>query len=192
MTLPIKFLAGDPYQPIDPKLGQGRTSVFAVLDRAAQLGGARPAYRYAWAEQPMLAGAIWTLGSMALIGGVWPTLLGFLVGAGFGPVNEDTGLRNLRGVRATDNGLKKATARLDEILESIAEYQAELGLSDAGTEPLPDEAAVQALPPAIRELSAGPLEQTAAPPAEGEKDFGGEFYPTVVHHETPHINITDL
>jgi hypothetical protein len=108
MTLPIKFLAGDPYQPIDPKLGSGRTNVFAVLDRAGQLRGARPAYRYAWAEQPMLAGAIWTLGSMALIGGVWPTILGFLVGAGFGPVNEDTSLRNLRGVRTSDNGLNKA------------------------------------------------------------------------------------
>jgi hypothetical protein len=78
------------------------------------------------------------------------------------------------------------------LLESIAEYEAELGLSDEGTEPLPDEAAVRAPPSAIRELSAAPLEQGAPGKAEAEKDFGGEFYPTVVHHETPHISVNDL
>jgi hypothetical protein len=116
---------------------------------------------------------------------VWHwTLIGSLVGAvlafaGPGP------LRN----RSAD---KIRTISQHDFEEAVAEDEAELGLSDEVKEPLPDEAAVWAPPPAIRELSAAPLEPNAAAKAEAEKDFGGEFYPTVVHHETPHISITEL
>jgi hypothetical protein len=186
MTLPVKFLAPEPYHAINPKLADAKT-VFAALDAAGKLAGLRQAqssaYRYAWQEQPILAGALWIAGSMALIGGIWPAVLGFLVGAGFGPVNEDSGFGELSR-RETDQLMKKSLARMDELLESIAEYEAEMGLRDEAPAPTPD-VAVAAAAPAVRQLSAGPLEQSSPAPAEADKDFGGEFYPTEIHHDAP-------
>jgi hypothetical protein len=184
MTLPVKFLAPDPYHAINPKLANGKSAtVFAALDAARRLSdGQSPAYRYAWQEQPMLAGCLWIAGSIALVGGIWPAVLGFLIGAGFGPINQDSGFGDLSCGPADKLRQKKAEARVDELLDSIAEYEAELGLADEGAPPT---LVAVATAPAIRQLGAGPLEQAQAPPADADKDFGGEFYPTEVHHDPP-------
>jgi len=182
MTLPIKFLAPDPYRAISPNLADEKT-VFAALDAARRLsGGQSPAYRYAWQEQPLLAGTLWVAGSMALIGGIWPAVLGFLVGAGFGPINQDSGFGDLSRGESGKLRLKKAEARLDELLASIVAYEAGL---DGASEDEAEEQKTDRLVPAIRELSAAPLEPSVAAAAEVDKDFGGEFYPTEVHHDPP-------
>jgi hypothetical protein len=109
-------------------------------------------------------------------------VLGFLVGAGFGPINQDSGLGDLSRGESGKLRLKKAEARLDELLASIVAYEAGL---DGASEDQAEEQKTDRLAPAIRELSAVPLKPSVVETAEADKDFGGEFYPTVVHHDPP-------
>ena len=41
-------------------------------------------YRYAWWNLPTAAAAIWGGGAVLLIGGIWPTLVSLMIGAGLG------------------------------------------------------------------------------------------------------------
>src|SRR5207237_890076 len=56
---------------------------FDALNR--KYGSGTVKYRYCWWERPGAMLAIYPAAGLVLIGGVWPTVLGLLIGAGLGP-----------------------------------------------------------------------------------------------------------
>ena len=46
-------------------------------------------YQFAWWEVPKYQYAIWTAGCLVVIGGIWPTIINLLIGAGLGPKKKE-------------------------------------------------------------------------------------------------------
>lgn len=180
MISPVKFLANDPYHPVNPQLALVKiTTVFDALDAPRRLSAGVVAYRFAWHEQPLIAGLIWMVGSIALIGGLWPAVLGFLVGAGFGPVQHYCGVQSLWRLEI-ETRLKMAQNRVHELLALIAQYEANLAASRELSTPFTEAARPDLVHP---NLTSKPLEKAVPLPGASDRDFHGRFYPTEIHHE---------
>ncbi|MDB5292875.1 MAG: hypothetical protein JWL69_4116, partial [Phycisphaerales bacterium] len=118
----------------------------------------------------------WTAGTTLLIGGLWPLVLRRLTGPL--PIPERPA-----PVMAIPSSAPAANlAADDDLLELVHNLEADLP-------PAVESCAAKnvATPPApLRTLSAAPLETAvAAPQQEDEKDYRGEYYPTVVHAKSP-------
>ncbi len=141
-------------------------------------------YRYAWWGEPRLAMGLWALGSVVVVGGIWPTVLNLLVGAGYSrprPAPEpEYDLSRFKG----EPPLAAVAAPADD--SRLAELEAKL-LSDLET----DEADRRKEPPARpkdpSKLTGGPLSPAQGGAANGEssKKFDGEFYPVARSAPSP-------
>jgi hypothetical protein len=139
-------------------------------------------YHYAWWKQKSLGGAAGMAAGLVLIGGVWPTVLGLLAGAGFGrPPRPEKAYDLDRFSHAPDPAKPAAASASPEqdaalhhhIEELEDELLANLRRSDAirREEPLEDERPV-------RDLKTSPLEPAPVADKKGEDvEFTGEFYP---------------
>ncbi len=140
-------------------------------------------YRYVWWREPVWTYTLWTGGAVLLIGGVWPTILNLLVGAGYGrpPRQEEDYDLSRFGRGKPELAAAAATPEMDsEELDAVTRaYEARLGESaDAESDEAPDTA--DAPSTEIRQLKAEPLPEDVPPlrPQEEEdKEFVGEFYP---------------
>jgi hypothetical protein len=182
MASPVKFRAGDPYVPMNPALKNATdSSIFGVLDAASKLPGGRGlSYRYAWQERPIVFASIWVLGFMAMIGGVWPVVLGSLVAAGFGPLPEEKGGHLPPGRSQERERFKRAMADADALLALIEGYETDLEKTADGAAPQVVNGSSSPAP-VIAKLT-GDATAAPAPAAPGEpQEFGGEFYPTEAH-----------
>ena len=150
-------------------------------------------YRYVWWREPTWAYILWIGGAVVLIGGIWPTLLNLLVGAGLGrPPREPKDEYDLSrfGKGRPDPVVESAISEVDpEALDEVTRaYESNLGeLADeaAPAESTPGEDA--GLTP-VRPLTASPADDPLPPTTaqeEEEKEFAGEFYPVArpVHHK---------
>lgn len=168
--------------PADPN----RTIVSALSEMAAK--NPEIHYRYAWWEEPRWSYAIWTGGALAVIGGIWPTVLSLLVGAGFGPKvkekeydldrfgkseageEEDPTVKPEKKEMSDDDKANLA-AQLDKLEKNI-------GTAAVMTDvPAPGNAQTDNGPVPIRQLSGGPVEVAAVAKEEENKEYKGEFYP---------------
>lgn len=150
-------------------------------------------YQYLWWREPTWAYILWTGGAVVLIGGVWPTLLNLLVGAGFGrPPREPKDEYDLSrfGKGRPDPVVQAAKPEIDpEALDEVTRaYEANLG-DLADQDAAADAASAQEAGPApVRPLTAAPADDPLPPithQEEEEKEFVGEFYPVArpVHHK---------
>ena len=181
MASPVKFRTRDPYIPLNPcRETRAARASSACSMPPANSPGLGTSYRYAWQERPIVFGLIWVLGSMAMIGGVWPIVLGFLVAAGFGPLPEEKGGHLSAGRSDGREVLRRAMADADALLALVEGYETDL------------EKATDVAAPRVVSAPSSPAsamvkltgEAAAAPPlaAPGEpQEFGGEFYPTEAH-----------
>jgi len=151
-------------------------------------------YRVAWEENTTIVFAIWMGGAAFVIGGIWPSFVGLLIGAGFGRRREKEEEYDLSRFKGTKSKAKAKTwkpaspAVTDEDMQRLHALEAQLEKSLAGglkrdAPAVPVGAA--AAPAPVRQLSAGPLETAAVPKkSEPSKVFGGtagDFYPTEVY-----------
>ncbi len=136
-----------------------------------------------WRERPWIY-TFWTGGAVLLVGGVWPTVLSVLVGAGFGrpPREKEEYDLSRFGKGKSEASAQPAAPAVDaEELEAVTRAY-EAGLAGEGEgEAMPAEADAETAgsPPEIRKLTITPLEE-APPilkPPEEEKEYVGEFYP---------------
>jgi hypothetical protein len=182
------FYAETPFKPTQDRPAQpnpDETIITYLKSIQGKYPGAK--FTYAWWREPKWTYTIFTLGSVLLIGGVWPSLIGLLVGAGFGRPKKAEAEPEYDLSRF---GKQKAIAAIpvakrmnDEDEEKLRALEEELerNLSAARSErPATPIAAAQ---PQIRKLSSAPLEaapvQQAKP--QDEKQYAGEFYPTIAH-----------
>lgn len=185
----LKKVAG--YKP--PGSGEYRDvrAYFDELNR--KYGGAAVRYRYAWWETPAAIATIYPLAGLVLIGGVWPTVLGLMVGMGLGrkrSAEEKVDLSKYKG-----DAKAKALEGRREMNESergqLAALEAELErrLDGFGTEgaaaPAGEQVVVEKPKPGVAVLAAASAveEKAAEEKPVKAKTFGGDFYPTEIHHE---------
>jgi hypothetical protein len=176
----VLFAAPKPYQPLGGSRGAARPDVGQYL---GELAGSNPAvtgFRYAWWREPAANLTLWALGGAALVGGVWPTLLRFLVGAGLGPKRLEPAydLGRFHGgpepAEAPAGPTEQESAHLRELEEAMLRG---LAAQSAGADQ-PRAADAPATPSCVPVLQ--PVSEAAAAPvgAEAEaKEYQGEFYP---------------
>jgi hypothetical protein len=174
-----------PFKPFAPIAGAVARPNYTVRD---YLNDAHVNFRYAWWKEPKTLIALWTVGSTVLIGGVWPTVLNLLVGAGFGrrqPKEPDYDLGRFKSepgpagpAATTPDG-----AALEEHVRKLEEELA--GSLSAGVSAAGQDQANESKPAPA--LLAAPVEAPAAAGDE-DKEYQGEFYPVARphHQETQH------
>jgi prepilin-type N-terminal cleavage/methylation domain-containing protein/prepilin-type processing-associated H-X9-DG protein len=156
-------------------LGQGPVEGFSVRDFLISESAANPSIGFssAWWESPGGAIAVGAVGGAVVIGGVWPVVLSFLVGAGFGGKKKDPDydLSRFKSERAQEV-TKEMT---DEERRHLEELEAEMmaGLASAGEPPpVPKSGGSQG----VKQLA---MEEAASAPvvAEDDRAYAGEYYP---------------
>ena len=169
------YLATVPYRPL------GARSAGTVLEFLQQLRNSdNVQYRYAWWWWAVTPMSIWLLGSLVLIGGVWPTVINVLAFGSLARPRDEKGvsLLHVKQPPPVQRSIPSfASSHLDELDK---ELENKLISAPETTE----QAAQQGAPKA---LSAGPLEPVAGPAVADDREFGAEkddFYPTERHR--PH------
>lgn len=175
------MVANTPYvSKLDPLDNGTDASIVNFLERA---GKANPAmsWHYAWWAEPQWQYALWTLGSVIVIGGAWPTVLNVLVGAGFGPKKKEKKYdldRFGKYKEQEKGGEKKVITAEDQAKVEAVAAKLEEELGGFGTEGASTTAgAGAAAQAAARKLDGGPVEQVAVQQDDEDKEYKGEFYP---------------
>jgi prepilin-type N-terminal cleavage/methylation domain-containing protein len=179
------FAAPRPYRPLNSTVDASDDTIANYLTSMAS-GHPNLTYRVAWWAKPAVTLGLWSAGGMVVIGGIWPTLLGLLVGAGFGRKRpeDDYDLSRFNGGPEQKAAAKKGLSPEDEARILALEQEMLRGLreqTDGAPAPAPPTS-----PKPVRNLGqpAEPIPMPQRP--EDEKDFFGEFYPVAhPHHDQP-------
>jgi hypothetical protein len=145
------------------------------------------AYKVAWIETPKAAYWIYTTGGFLLIGLVWPSLLNFLIVAGYGrPRTAKDEQADRKPSKPTAAQAKPGVTQdqMDQLDQLEAELEAKLREGASATPAAAPQTAPVAAPVPV--LSAGPMEAPKASPQSQQKRKGygadqGDYYPTEVH-----------
>ncbi|HRK31395.1 MAG TPA: hypothetical protein PLD59_09975 [Tepidisphaeraceae bacterium] len=163
---------------------------YSIVDELAarQKRNAKIEYTYvAWAGKAWVY-AICTGGSFLLIGVIWPTVLAFLQGAGFGPAAKPRSddRWDLSKSPSSKPSPVKATVRgptqqdIEQLAEVTGQYERSVGSMHIAPARAPagGAASVASASQPERKWETGPVEtvQIAETPKE-EHEYGGEFYP---------------
>jgi len=192
--VPAQFIATVPYKPM-MNAPASMTAQFTLADYLANLQKRDGAvsYAYGWWKEKTATIAIWTIATVAVIGGIWPTFLNLIVGAGLGGSREKKKKEDYFDRFSHHREPEKAAAkvvgdaerqRLDDMNRALEQRLASAGVfeQERDLETEEEEAAV-------RKLQAGPLEVAQAikqPGDDDEIEVKGEFYPVLIHHKKGH------
>lgn len=180
------FLAEEPFKPT---LNRSKTadSNLNIRDHVAALAQkpeyAHLSYNYAWWTEPRWIYAIWIGGTVLVVGGVWPTIINLLIGAGFGRKREkdpDYDLDRFKGEEAAKPIPATVLSETDQ--DKLAALEASLTASLQPSGAGSSEPGAAPSEPEIRKLAGGPAESTTSEKKE-QKDYKGEFYPVVRKNE---------
>jgi len=177
---PVAYMADTPY-----KAGVWRgesdehPNIREYLKKAKE---ANPAvgFKYAWYREKWAVYTLWMGAAVLLIGGVWPSVVSLMVGAGLGFQKEDKGpdydLDRFKSEAEKKAGKKEpSAAELQHLHELEDELERKLAAQQAGL-PIPED---QPAPTAaaVKKLDGGPLEQQAPAGPGEEHEYKGEWYP---------------
>lgn len=199
--VPFYYYASVPYKPAlpvpdAPALGANAT----VMDylKEAQCANKLLQFRYAWELENNWFIALWCIGGVVVIGGIWPTVLNILLGAGLGrPPKSESEKENEAYLKRFGKGSTKAKPVLaakgptNEDMQQLDAMNAAMEgeLADAGifataasAEASSSDSSVAA---AVVPLNAGPTPvapQGERREGETEEEFrkrfaAGDFYP---------------
>jgi len=183
---PVAYMADTPY-----KAGAWRNdneehpSVREFLkSMQANNPNAEISFRYAWYREAWAIYLLWTGAALLLIGGVWPSVISLMVGAGLGFQKEDKGPEyDLERFKAEADAKKAAghvatPEELAHLAELEADLEKRLAAQRAGL-PMPEDEEV--VPAASKKLDGGPLEALVDNRPAEEHEYKGEFYPVDRH-----------
>ncbi len=177
---PWSFVAETPYRATYNRAA-GADANETILTYLARLSktNANVKYSYAWWRTPPWTYTLWTAGSVLVIGGIWPTILNLLIGAGFGRRKEKDPEYDLDRFKGEEEKSAKKAGPTEEDMEQLRAVEA--GIENAlGIAPEPKPEIAPEPPKQVRSLIAPQPEVVAeAPkPEEKPKDYRGEYYPT--------------
>lgn len=193
----VPYVSGPPRSGAAPAVDTNRTVLTALTEMAAKNPAVK--FRYAWWQETRWAYALWMVGSVVAIGGIWPTIVNLLIGAGLGPKpkEKEYDLKRFErpaGAAAEDDALggkpapkvmsdeerDQLAAQLDKLEKSVNPGSL---LTDV---PAPVQGQKQG-PTPVRQLSGGPVEIQAPLSKEDEdKEYKGEFYPVAIPTHQKH------
>jgi len=182
---PVAFRAEMPYKAgLWRGGGEEHPDVLAYL-KQTQSATPELSYRYAWYRETWAIFALWTGASVLLIGGVWPSAVSLMVGAGLGLQREETGpdydLSRFKSEAEKSADKRELTPeQIAHLRELEAELERKLEAQRLGM-PVPEDQPAPAEATAPRALDAGPLEAAAIQKEQDEHDYKGEFYPVDRH-----------
>jgi hypothetical protein len=177
---PVAYMADTPY-----KAGQWRGEPeqhATVRDylKSVQANNADMSFKYAWYRETWAIFLLWTGASILLIGGVWPSIVSLMVGAGLGFHKEDEGPEyDLNRFKAEQDAKKEAghvatPAEVEHLRQLEAELERKLAAQAAGM-PMPEDEPEQAA--GVRKLDGGTLQPMAPEKPPEDHEYKGEFYP---------------
>lgn len=183
------FIAKIPFEPMN---GAVAATPDLTIDKylteiAGQASGLK--YNFGWWMMPKYAMMLGAFGGFVLIGGLWPSLINIMVGAGLGGKREpkqkdDKPLWAYKGKDAPVKAKPTVSAEQQQELADItAAYQQNVGdASPVGAPAAADTAA--APPPEVRKLESTTLAAAEAPrKEEDDLEIKGEYYPVLIHHQ---------
>lgn len=166
--------------PFDPAVRQGQGDPKeTILSYLAKAKASNPniSYRYAWWREPGPCYLLWTIGSVIVIGGIWPTIINLMIGAGFGRAKEeksDYDLDRFKGEEEKAAARKQPTAEQLAQLQRVEEqYRNSVG---AGTGERAGVGVAQT-EEEVMKLNGGPVEAHAVEQNKEDHEYRGEFYP---------------
>lgn len=186
-----KFIASIPYSPAN----RGRvtpTPDMTVQTYLNKLTEQYPHIKYStgWWLSPVNSVWVGALGGMLLIGGIWPTMLGLMSGAGFGrkynpKYKDDVPLWRMKS-RPSSTTARPTVSAADMAKVSNVANAYESNLAQFATAGHASTASGPTTEPEVRKLDARPLEEAKPlpnPDADDEIEVKGEFYPVMIHHK---------
>ena len=198
--IPAAIHLREPVNPSSRRVEGSDFTVRAYLDAVGAVTGSGKVYRYVWWAEPKWVYITWTAMTMLMVGGVWPLALSVLIGAGFGRRSEEGRLslwqqwkayRQEAGRRAkassSDSSQQKKTHSDAAGLtpQEMSRLNAmEAGLHDfliTGSGDAQNDTDAAPAAPAIRVLTAGPVDAPHLDQKPDDRSYGGTFYPTVAH-----------
>jgi hypothetical protein len=186
---PFSFWVRMPYKPQEnaPGDASATTTVQEYLAHVASQHD-HVTFRYAWWRETTAIYTICVLGAVAVIGGIWPIVINLLVGAGFGRRSEPDPEYDLsrfgQGQEESKAGKKEMTEADYDQLKAL-EAELERNLQPSGSGAAGQVGPGEGPPAAVRALSGVPLEASSLAQQQEDKDYAGEFYPTVAHAPKP-------
>ena len=190
---PVHFTAEIPFKVANIK---PTSDTYSIRDYLTEVKERFPdlTYRYAWWTQPRAQFGIWMGGAVLLIGGVWPSLVSLMIGAGLGrPHKEKTDDYDLerfsksKPTKAPEPvakpGLSAAEAqKLRDMQDQMEKDLAAAGMQmTSGGEPASAGASLTSSQ--VKVLAGTSVEPVAAPKTDDEpKEYKGEFYPVAKPH----------
>jgi hypothetical protein len=201
-----QLIAPVPYKPQSGPRGTGATGksadAFAVADYLKNVAQQNNAvrFRYGWESVRPVAMTAWTVGALVVVGGLWPTLLNVLVGAGLGGQREKKKKEDYfaRFSHAPDPAKAARPAVSDAERDRLAAMNARIEeqLKAAGvlTDPSDREDPEGKILAPVRKLEGGELQPVAPmrkPEDDDEIEVKGEYYPVLIHHHKKHADDKD-
>jgi len=177
---PVAYMADTPYKA---GVWRGESEQYGnVRAYLAKLKESNPdvAYKYAWYRETWAIYTLWLGASVLLIGGVWPSVVSLMVGAGLGISGEEKGpeydLERFKSEEAKKAAAAGPTAAdMQHLHELEDELEKKLAAQRAGM-PIPEDQPDQ-VPAAAKKLDGGPLENLAPDKPAEEHEYKGDFYP---------------
>lgn len=173
-------------KPPDPPGG-----LLDYLRLATDAKGQHISFTYAWWRQPRVAIIAWTLLSVVVIGGIWPTVVNLIAfHSVFRPKQKkETKGQSLWHVKSAPTPAKAPAAvvsarEVDQLKALERELEARLRAGDVNMQPT--SAAVPVPEAPVRKLTASELELAVPKQTEEEKLFDrkeGDFYPVERHNK---------
>jgi hypothetical protein len=183
--------------PYVPALG-GRTNKAEYPSVVEYLAEMKQAYAFihydsGWWLIPRNAAIGGGAVGMVIVGGIWPTLLFLMSGAGFGrrynpKYKDDRSLWRVRPSKTTPVHRPQVTAEQMARVQAVADAY-EQNLAPAGGHAHSASAAAATPSQEVRQLDARPLEEAKPlpnPDADDEVEVKGEYYPVMIHHKKHH------
>jgi prepilin-type N-terminal cleavage/methylation domain-containing protein/prepilin-type processing-associated H-X9-DG protein len=146
--------------------------------------------REAWWDRTWVKLGWPTAAGVVLIGGIWPVVLGLMVGAGFGRKKEETeyDLERFGKEKEVKNEQATPVGTQADVMAAVERMEGEIRKGGLET-PVARVAEVAAAKPVV--LTGGPLEAAAAREEEEKEYKKGEFYPVVkLGGKTEHSGFT--
>jgi hypothetical protein len=177
---PVAYMADTPYKA---GVWRGESEQFKdVREYLAKTKESNPdvAYKYAWYRETWAIYTLWLGASLLLIGGVWPSVVSLMVGAGLGISSEEKGpeydLERFKSEQEKKGEKHEPTPEeMAHLRQLEEELEKKLAAQRAGL-PIPEDEPEQA-PAAIKKLDGGTLENLAPEKPAEEHEYKGDFYP---------------
>ncbi len=187
--LPTAFRAELPYQPVTDFISSDKQPSMTNLLKLAHAQAPWVSFRYAWWEEPRWTMILCTGGMVLLVGGVWPTIIDLLIGAGLARPRRTREERRREKEYLARFGKGAADAQsggpANEMTASEREQLADVSAKieeDLSASDIPGEATAEttAKEEPVKTLDGGPLEASPASAEEEQKHYKGQYYPVAL------------